>query len=291
MAVGAPEDFGSACVAAPDGALLPVRTAGDPDDPAVLLASACGMPAGLCDPWAGHLARDHYVLTWETRGMFGDERNGRTVCAAAEFDRLGTGVEHQVGDMLAVLDGYGIRDAHVMGLCGGAVLGLRMAADHPDRVTSLSLWHGDYELGADCPKTSHQRNLQALMEMAAESRDSAAMVQSTVRDTATDELPPEIAEMVRYPYRDSELLYRYCRLNGALMAHDVRGLLSRVEQPTLVVTSEDDHTAHPAGSHAVASGLPSAELYVAPHGNHLSLFAAGGELTEIAGRFLRERGG
>jgi pimeloyl-ACP methyl ester carboxylesterase len=54
----------------------------------------------------------------------------------------------------------------------------------------------------------------------------------------------------------------------------------------LVVTSEDDSTAHPDGSMRVAKGIPNAILHVEPHGDHLSLFDAQPHITALAARFI-----
>ena len=98
------------------------------------------------------------------------------------------------------------------------------------------------------------------------------------------------AHIVLYPYANAELLYRYGKLNGNIMSTDVTGLLAKVAQPTLVVTSRDDSTTHPDGSKRVAELLPAALLEVVPHGDHLSLFEAGPDVTELMMRFLAGEG-
>jgi len=262
-----------------DGARLRSYGAGRPGRPAIVLASACGMPAGLCARWLHRLAAEHHVLTWETRGMFGD------LGPPAEFDRLGHDVAAQTADLVAVLDHHGVAAAHVMGLCGGAVIALHAAAGHPARVRSLSLWHGDFS-GSPWPTTSHQDDLRALLAMALRSRDDAAAINAALRQSATAALPAELAGLVGYPYRSAELFYRYCVLTAATMTTDVTGLLAAIAQPCLVVTSEDDRTADPAGSRRVAAALPNAVLRVQPHGDHLSAFAAGERLRRWLADFL-----
>lgn len=262
-------------VVTPDGARLRTYSTGRPGAPAVVLASACGMPAQLCEHWMRALGRDFHVITWETRGLFGD------LGPPAAFDALAHGVDAQARDLIAVLDHHGVRDAHVMGLCGGAVIALRAAGRAPERVSSLSLWHGDYELGPAVPKTSHQQNLKALMAMAARGRADAAAINAALAGTAMSAVPGDVAHLVVYPYVTAELFYRYCALTGAIMAHDVAALLDAVRQPAFVVTSDDDTTAHPAGSHHVAGALADGHLTVEPHGDHISVFGAGARLTRL----------
>ena len=264
---------------AADGAVLRTYAAGDPGRPAVVLASACGMPAALCEPWLRALATDHYAVTWETRGLFGGPADD------AGFDALGHGLDAQATDLLTVMDRHKLPTAHVMGLCGGAVIAVRAAAEQPERILSLSLWHGDFS-GSPGPTTGHQDNLKALMAMAAGSRGDAAAINAALAQTAMSAVPPDVAHLVGYPYASAELFYRYCLLTGATMTTDVSAALRRVRQPTLLVTSEDDHTAHPGGTHRAATLLPDAVLRVEPHGDHISVFGAGPRLQRILTDFL-----
>lgn len=267
-------------VAGDAGVTLRGYSAGEPGRPAVVIASACGMPYALCEPWMRHLAAaGHHAVAWETRGLFGELGTG------AAFDALAHDVDAQAADLLAVMDHYGIGTAHVMGLCGGAVIALRAAHLAPGRIGSLSLWHGDFS-GTPAPMTGHQENLRALLGMAAQGRPDAAMINETLAETARAGVPAEVAELVMYPYSSDELFFRYSMLTLATMTEDISPVLPAVRIPALVVTSEDDHTAHPAGSHRVAAALSGAVLRVEPHGDHISVFAAGPRLQRILADFI-----
>ncbi|MYV56239.1 alpha/beta hydrolase, partial [Streptomyces sp. SID3212] len=245
----------------------------------VVLALAPGMPARLAERWIRELARTHYVVTWESRGLFADPGEP----APGDY-----GVPAQAGDLLAAMDRAGVARAHVVGLCGGAVPAVTAAALHPDRITSLSLWHGDFDLGPDSPKTDHQRNLQALMAMACSDPGLAATIHETLCRSIGDNVPADLAHLVLYPYATAELFARYCALNSAVMGEDLRLRLAGLDQPVLVVTSTDDHTAHPGGSAAVAAALPGAVSLVRPHGDHISVFRGEPELFEAVAGFLAE---
>ncbi|MFJ9949624.1 alpha/beta fold hydrolase [Kitasatospora sp. NPDC091207] len=263
-----------------DGTPLRCWAAGPEDAPAVVVVSACGMPVGLAVRWLAALAPEYRVVTWESRGLF----------APDDGTALGELTDHtldaQSEDVLAVLDGFGIDHAHALGLCGGAVIALA-AASRSDRITSLSLWHGDYELGDEAPKTTHQRDIESLLAMVARGRSQAAgMHRLMSRPGTLEALRPDIAHYLIHPYATPELLYRYGLLNGAIMSADCRRLLD-APQPALVVTSDRDSTAHPAGSAYVARHLPRAELRTLPDGDHLTAFDAGGELVALARQFLR----
>lgn len=256
--------FGRQSTRSHDGLPLNVYSAGPPGE-AVVVVPACGMPAALAESWMRFLARDRRVLAWESRGVFGaaDHRGDYSVDTAA-----------QAADLFTVMDHYGVPSAHVVGLCGGAVIALAAAASRPERIISLSLWHGAYEFASGSPRTRFQNDLIELMTIAAHSRTAAQSVQAAFWKVALTSTPAEVAHLVLYPYTSAELFYRYCRLNGTLARTDVEQYLASVKQPTLVVTSEDDETAHPQGSRQLAEGLPNAYLRVEEHGDHASLFYA-----------------
>lgn len=262
-----------------DGAVFRAYAAGRPDRPTVVLASACGMPAKLSEGWIRQLARKHFVITWETRALFGAPQE-------REFDRLATDVDAQVGDLFAVMDHFNMNHGHVMGLCGGAVIALAAASARPARVSSLSLWHGDYNFSAPHEATTHQKNLRALLAMAAQDRASAASIHAIFCQSIRAGDRPDQALQTLYPYATAELLHRYAKLNGSIMDTDSDLFTARAGQPALVVTSNTDSTAHPAGSRRVAERLARATLHVEPTGDHISLFDAEPRIVELAMRFI-----
>lgn len=260
-----------------DGASLRAYTAGSRHNKAVVLIAACGMPAKLCERWMRFLARDYFVITWESRLLFEGPWNE---------DKFAYDVGAQVADLFAVMDHFGVPEAHLMGLCGGAVIAVSAAVGQPHRVGSLSLWHGDYELGPRCPKTKHQKDLKALMAAIAAGRSQAEQIHQLFSRNIVKNFRKDLAHLVLYPYANPDLLFRYGKSNGSIMDTDVTPLLSKVVQPALVVTSHDDNTAHPEGSRYVAECLPRAQLRVEDHGDHLSLFDASSNVTEAAAKFL-----
>jgi 3-oxoadipate enol-lactonase len=260
-----------------DGLPLNLYSAGQGDE-AVVLIPACGMPAALAESWMRFLARDRRVLAWESRGLFG----AADYCGDCAVDTAA-----QAADLFTVMDHYSVSSAHVVGLCGGAVIALAAAASEPSRISSLSLWHGAFEFASGSPRTKFQNDLIELMTVAAHSRSAARSVQAAFCQVALTNMPADVAHLVLYPYASPELFYQYCRLNGALARTDVGQYLTRVKQPTLVVTSQDDETAHPQGSRQVADGLQNGRLRVEPHGDHASLFHADSTLMQVAVDFMQ----
>jgi pimeloyl-ACP methyl ester carboxylesterase len=159
---------------------------------------------------------------------------------------------------------------------------LAAAARQPGRVSSLSLWHAAVELDGEAEKTDHQVNLRALLDLGGESRDTAAWLREKLTSGPMSGVPDRIGPLVVRPYATPELFYRYAKLSGATMRWDCRQTAASVKQPCLVVTSEDDQTAHPAGSRRLAEIVPGARLMVAEHGTHLDAFrATAGQVSSL----------
>jgi 3-oxoadipate enol-lactonase len=261
-----------------DGSELATYCGGVPESDAVLILPPCGMPAKLIEPWLECLSEEWFVVTAETRGLFGPIEDSEL----SNYD-----ISSQSKDVFAVMDYFNVDRAHLFALCGGAVTALHAAAAQPERIKSLSLWHGDYELGPSHPKTNYQRHLKALMLAGRGTRKQAAMLHSLFVTAMLVNLDAGLAHHILYPYATLELFHRYCKLNGAIQEFEVTPLLPTVAAPTLIVTSEDDDTAHPEGSRLVSQKIRNAILHVEPHGDHLSLYGASPRIAEIAKKFLR----
>jgi 3-oxoadipate enol-lactonase len=267
----------------PDGTLLTAIDAGPPDSPCIVFSPACAMSYRLCLPWIAALSGAYRCVVPQTRGT--SER----IEDPYDFDRRGYGVDHQADDLIALIADLTTEPVHLMGLCGGAVPAMVAAALQPARIASLSLWHADLELGDEAPKTDHQVNLRAMLDLAGESRDTAAWMRDKLVSGPMKGVPDGVGPLVVRPYATAELFYRYAKLTAATMHWDSRDTAAGLDQPALIVTSRDDHTAHPAGSQRLAGILPRARLVVADHGTHLDAFNATAEQVSALLSFLGAR--
>ena len=274
----------------PDGTVLTVVAAGPPDAPGVLLSAPPGLDHRLSLPWLRALAGDRHCgdlhcVVLETRGT------SEPITDPADFDRRGSGLDSQVDDLLAVAAELADGPVHLMGLCGGVAVALAAAAARPDLVGSVSAWHADLELGPDVPKSDQQENLRAVLDVAGESRDTAAWLRGRLTSGPMTGVPEEVGPLVVRPYATPELFYRYARLTAAGMRHDSRPAAAALAgTPCLVVTSEDDATTHPAGSRRLAELVPGARLVTSPHGTgtHLDAFRASADHVAALRSFLAD---
>lgn len=285
VAEEAPEAvFGGETIRAPDAAHLQVYAGGARSAAPIALVLPCGMPIELSEMWLRRLAGRGRVVAWETRGLFGGED---------DFDTIGIDLDTQARDLFTVMDHHGIGRSHVVGLCSGAVVAMRAAALQPERVSSLSLWNGDYYgLGEDCPRTPYQKGFAALTAMVAHDRRRATLVQRRfLQPAAIAGVDRAWAHLTLYPYADAGLLHGFGRLNLPVVESELAAWLADVQVPTLVVTSETDERAHPEGSRRVARALPRGQLHAEPEGDHLSVLTVHAHLVDLAVRFSEQHAG
>ncbi|NUW39642.1 alpha/beta fold hydrolase [Nonomuraea rhodomycinica] len=112
---------------------------GDPAAPPLLLIAGGNLSAkSWPDAFVALLAeKGHHVIRYDHRDT------GRSTATGFQaFQERPYGFDELVSDALAVLDGWEVPAAHVVGMSLGHTIGQLLAIDHPDRLLSLTLMLG-----------------------------------------------------------------------------------------------------------------------------------------------------
>ena len=241
------------------GARLTYDVAGNPATPAILFVHAGVATRAMWDPQFDDLARDHYVIRYDTRGY--GESPGEAVGFA---DRQ---------DLVAVLDAAGAGSACLVGCSRGGRIAIDATLDAPERVTGLvtvgSTPGGQEQDGA----TDRELEMLADMKAASDAEDIDALVRTEV---AFWDLGPsrDIDDV------DPEFLQRAIELNVGAAHWDFAGLdqpldppavarLHEITVPALVVVGDLDVTESKLGFELLMAGLPQAEGLRFPDSAHL----------------------
>jgi 3-oxoadipate enol-lactonase len=231
------------------GAQLSYDVAGDPADPAIVFVHAGVATRAMWDPQFVDLARDHYVIRYDTRGY--GESHGEDVQFADRHD------------LIAVLDALGVERATFVGGSRGGRIALDAALDEPGRVTGL-VTIGSTPGGQDQDgSTALELEMLAQMKQASEAGDVDLLVRIEV--AYWDLGPSRDVDDV-----DPEFLQRAIELNATAAHWDFAGLdqpldppaISRLHEitvPALVVVGELDVTESKLGYELLMEGLPNAE--------------------------------
>jgi pimeloyl-ACP methyl ester carboxylesterase len=252
-----------------DGVELRTESFGEPADPPILLVmglagSMLWWEDGFCRQLAG---RGRFVIRYDHRDT------GRST--TYEPGRPGYGGEELVADAAAVLDGYGLPAANLVGTSAGGALAQLLALDAPERVRSLVLIStspavpGDRSLPP--PNAAFVQFVQSATVDWSDAGSVADYLVAYARVLAGEERPFEEAETRELVRRDIARARDFAALqNHGLLQDDdrPRAPLSSIEAPTLVVHGTADPVFPFPHGEALAEEIPGARLLALAGAGH-----------------------
>ena len=213
------------------------------------------------------------------------------------FDKRGTGMsdrvpdanlptlEQRMDDVRAVMDAAGSDRAALFGQSEGASMAILFAATYPERTTAVVTFgafasrirHPDYPWA---PTTEERQRFYDLIE-----RDWGGDMDMT-------ELAPSMAHDDGFRRRLSTLL-RLSASPGAALALarmnteiDVRGILSAIRVPTLIMHRTGDRDANIEEGRYIAARIPGAKFLELPGPDHLPWVGDQAEVVDEIEEFL-----
>jgi 3-oxoadipate enol-lactonase/4-carboxymuconolactone decarboxylase len=251
-----------------DTKTLQHRIDGSESAPVLVLGPALGATWHMWDRQIPELTRHWRVLRFDLPGHGGAPAHPAS--ATAELaERL-----------LATLDACGVERFGFAGCSLTGSVGLRLALDHPQRVTSLALVSTSARPGtADAWRQRgvviRTNGLEPVARTTPENwfTGGFASAQPAIVDWAV--------QMVRTT--DPGCYIAACE---ALAAFDVRDELARIGVPALVVAGSEDASTPPADARALVAGIPDARLALVPGAAHLVPVEQPGAVTELLIRHL-----
>ncbi len=239
-----------------------------PDDaPAVILANPIGTTRAIWDAQA-RVLRDRYrLLRFELRGHGEPGARSDAPPGAYSIAELGT-------DVLGLMREYGLTTAAYCGVSLGGMIGLWLAANAPDRISSLVVC---------CTAITPMPSRQAWL-------DRAALVRSSGMASISEMIPPRWFTpdfIARSPAAVSfvmDMLHGtdpggYAGCGEAIAEMDLRPALGSIKAPTLVLAGAEDSAAPPWLGAVTAIGISGARLTVIRGTSHLAPYQTPGPVT------------
>jgi len=242
------------------------------------------------------LGRDHSFVAAEAERFSGEFR-----CIAP--DCRGTGVSDRpdsgysikdfAADAAALLDTIGIERAHLAGKSMGSTVAMELAATHPDRVLSLSLYTPWAR--TDVSLREAFLMLRALVLNAPPHEVERAISWFIFTPEYLEQTWPEIAALIDETIVDPGYpsQHAYAGHFDASIGHDVLDRLGAIDVPALVVAGERDRLVPATHAEEVHEAIDGSRfhLFEGPGSSHALGLERQNEFLDLAGSFLREVAG
>ena len=265
-----PNSSGSLRLKRADGGWLHYASAGEGDP--VVLIHGFGLDLRMWDPQWRAFAQRHRVIRYDLRGYGGSS--------------LPEGKYSHVDDLLALIDFLGAAPVHLVGLSLGGRVALRVAAQEPQAVRSLTLadpaldghvwtddWLQRWRRMTDAAKRGDLNEAKKLW------REHILFEPANKR--------AEVADLLRV------MIDRYSGWHlaypdpGIAPARPVAEALASMSIPALVLVGELDLPDFQAIARRLAQELPGAELRSIAGSGHMSNMEAPQVFNELVLRFLQ----
>jgi 3-oxoadipate enol-lactonase len=232
---------------------------GPNDAPVITFAPALSLDLRSFDSQVPAFSDRYRVLRLDLRG------HGFTDQGGEPFS-----MEDLADDVVGLLDHIGVEKTHFVGSSLGAMVGLALAFDHPDRLSSLIFMASQGALPPERLATARD-NIAAM-------RASGATVDTTMADQADAMLerllcdPDESA----HPERNALLreilatttLFGQARAYEAILDMDYDGRLGEVHTPTLVLAGAQDSSTTPERMQMYKDGIAGAKMELLDGAGH-----------------------
>lgn len=202
-----------------------------------------------------------------------------------EAGEVGFDMGRWVGQCLDLLDALGIDKAAVIGNSYGGAVALRLAIDHPDRVSRLVL------MGAAATPFEITDGLEAVWGY----EPSLEAMGSLLRDTFVFDGSSITDDLVEMRYRASTrpgFHERFAALFPAPRQRWVDAMaptpdeVKALQTPTLLVHGRDDKVIPVSSSQQLAAQLPNAQLEIIPECGHWVQIEKTDEFVALVTEFL-----
>lgn len=231
--------------------------------------------------WASQitsLSQSYLAVAWDARG-YGDSDDYEGEFAFSDV----------AADLLRVIDHFGKRRAHLIGLSMGGNIALDFAMRFPDRVHTLVLADTDTGMGHLSKEERAQflalRSKPVLGGVPLE-QIAPPIVESLVSKSASEAARLELTDSILRLHRRS-----YVKAVKAVLDFTLPGRLDRIVAPTLLVVGEEDTLTPPALSEEMCGEISNSELVLIERAGHLSNVEQPAQFNRVVAEFLARHAG
>lgn len=245
---------------------------GPADAPVVVLSNSLGSTHRMWDAQIDDLERHFRVVRYDTRG------HGDSPVPDGPYS-----IDDLADDLIALLDRFGVQRTHLVGLSLGGMTVMRVASRNPERVERIALLCTAVQL----PPAEGWTERAATVRAHGSPAVAAAVVERWFTPAYLMAHPD--ARRAHEQMIGSTPAEGYAACCEAIAKLDLRGHLSTIAAPTLVIAGEDDAATPPAKLEQIASDIPGARLLIVPQAAHLANAEQPGIITPALMEHLEQQ--
>lgn len=245
---------------------------GRADGPTVVLLHGLMGSRLSWEPQLGALGDGVRTVAWDVPG-YGDST---PLAQPATFALLGDAVTR-------FIDVIGAEQVHLVGISFGGMIAQYAAADHADRIATLSLLATSPCFGLDGTQPDEWR--QARLAPLDAGLGPTDFAQDVLRGIGGPSLGAAALDGQVAAARRVGVAGLRSSIE-CLVTHDSRALLADISAPTLCLVGEHDTETPPSYAASMADLVPDAELRVISGAGHLLNVEAPGAINELLGHHI-----
>lgn len=236
-----------------DGVSLAGETLGDASKPALVFSNSLGVTREMWREQADIFAKTYHVVLYDTRGHgLSDAPSG-----AYSLSRLSL-------DVLELMDGLKIQQAHFCGLSLGGMTGQALAVRAPERLLSLSLAATSAYMG---PPSGWQARIKTVLENGMDSISAAVLERWFMPEghAGTDRKNNALS------WLNCIDPVGYAGCCAAIRDMDLQQTAAIIATPTFILAGENDTATPPEHAQFLHDKIAGSTLVFMPGGHLLNL--------------------
>lgn len=243
----------------------------------VMLQHGLGRSGNMYYGWVPHLSRDFRVVRMDLRGLAQSPDPGPQVRYT---------LDGFMSDFIGLLDELRVDKVHYVGESLGGILGIALAALHPDRVKSLTLVSTILRVRQETTVTINSLGYPSWAEAIAD----LGMKQWWLRSRkATGELTGNAAKDNWFAEECGRTASHVAQiLTKVAPTLSVASLLDRITAPTLLLSPGNSKHTDPQEQQTILDGIARSRQIIYPDGKHIDCYLRPDGYARDTLAFLRE---